>query len=143
MNIYRFAAFDRENEKFEQMLSDMKPGKKVLSMIVDKRSTYFTDLVYVHFGIWYQVKHRGITEFNFAYFFPEMLRYKKGEHLKYSAGFGNDPLDFEWVANNGQSYDYFIVRAETDMREPLFKDMQDAVELETRYDNWWLYRRKE
>jgi hypothetical protein len=121
----------------------MKPGMKVLSMIVDNRSRYFTDIVYVHFGMWYQVRHRGITEFNFAYFFPEMVRYKKGEHSRYSAGFGNDPLDFDWIANNGQSYDYFLVRAKTDMREPLFKDMQDAVALEARDDDWWLYGRPE
>jgi hypothetical protein len=143
VNIYRYAAFDRETQGLDRVLATMEPGKKVLQMTVDKRSKHFADIVYEHFGMWYEVKHRGITEFNFAYFFPEMVRYKKGKPSEYSAGFGNHPRDFDWVANNGQSYDYFIVRAESDMRAPLFKDRQDAVELEIVDGNWWLYRRAE
>ena len=68
VNIYRYTAFVRKTQGLDWIIDTMEPGKMALLMIVDKRNDYFADIVYEHFSLWYQVRRRGITEFNFAYF---------------------------------------------------------------------------
>lgn len=72
-----------------------------------------------------------------------MVRYRKGVHSENSAGFGNDPLDFDWDSKNGAGYYYFIVCSDNDACAALFKYRQDAVVLEASDGKWWLYRRAE
>jgi hypothetical protein len=141
INVFRFHSFGRDAQGFDDLASLMAPGKKVLSMMVDNQHPYFSYPVFMHYGSWYQVSGNGIVDFNFAYFFPEMVRYKSGKRPKVTAGFGNFPTRFRWDKHGGETYDYFIVHAAEDMKDRLFKEHRDAIILKARSGNWWLYGR--
>jgi hypothetical protein len=53
------------------------------------------------------------------------------------------PTEFQWEANGGARYDYFLVKAPVDISNEIFKEKRGAVELVTRSGWWWLYRNLE
>jgi hypothetical protein len=143
LNIGRFAAFARETEAFDRILAQMEPGRRVASLVVDKGSPLFALPVYMHFPAWYQAKKHGIVDFNFAEFYSQMARYKPDAAPRISETATWYPQLFEWQANGGASYDYFLIKANADVSEHIFKDKRDAVQLVGRVDWWWLYRNNE
>ena len=86
-----------------------------------------------------QAKGRGIVDFNFANFISQMVRYRRCT-TRMTDELGWDPAEFDWQANGGERYDYFIVRSRSDISEEIFKEQRDSVELVTRSGWWWLYR---
>lgn len=141
MNMSHFRSFDRDAKNMNKIMSDIGPGKKVLSLMVDRESPDFSYPVFLHCGSWYQVTQKGIVDFNFAYFFPLMVRYKEGHKSKITPGVGHYTDRFQWEKHHGADFDYFIVHADEDMREQLFKEHKDSVSLKTRNGRWWLYER--
>ena len=57
-------------------MSQIEPGKKLGALIDEKDSEFFLNNIYLHYSSWYQAEHRGVTDFNFAYFYPMVVRYK-------------------------------------------------------------------
>lgn len=143
MNTGRFAAFARETEAFDRVLAEMQPGRRVASMVYDKRSPLFALPVYMHFPAWYQAKHAGIVDFNFADFYSQMVRYKADAGPRIDETTTWYPDAFEWDRHGGERYDYFIVKANADISPQIFKHKREAVELVVRSEWWWLYRNKE
>jgi hypothetical protein len=143
LNIGRFAAFARETEAFDRVLAQMEPGGRVASLIVDKGSPLFALPVYMHFPAWYQAKRHGIVDFNFAEFYSQMARYKPDAAPRISETVTWYPQLFQWQANGGASYDYFLIKANFDVSAHIFKDKRGSVELVGRADWWWLYRNKD
>jgi hypothetical protein len=70
-----------------------------------------------------------------------MVRYKEGHKSKITPGVGHYTDRFQWEKHHGADYEYFIVHADEDMREQLFKEHKDSVSLKTRSGRWWLYER--
>lgn len=143
LNIGRFAAFSRETEAFDRVLAQMEPGRRVASLVVDKGSPLFALPVYLHFPAWYQAKKHGIVDFNFAEFYSQMARYKPDAAPRITETTTWYPQLFEWQTNGGPNYDYFLIKANGDVSQQIFKDKRNAVELVARSDWWWLYRNKE
>jgi hypothetical protein len=138
--IGRFAAFARETESFRNVIAAVEPGHRVASMIYDRGSPYFATPVYLHFPAWYAATRQGIVDFNFADFISQMVRYRKDAGPRMTDLLGWYPTQFDWRANGGAQYDYFIVKARFDVSEAIFKEQRGSVELVTRSGWWWLYR---
>jgi hypothetical protein len=142
-NIGRFAGFARETETFRDVMAVAEPGRRVASMVYDKSSQFFALPVYLHFPVWYQATRGGIVDFNFADFYSQMVRYKSTAGPRMTDGLGWYPTEFQWEANGGARYDYFLVKAPVDISNEIFKEKRGAVELVTRSGWWWLYRNLE
>jgi hypothetical protein len=139
-NIGRFAAFARETESFRNILAEMQPGRRAAAMVYDASSPYFALRVYMHIPAWYAASRRGIVDFNFADFISSMVRYRADAGPRMTDPLAWDPTAFDWQANGGDGYDYFMVKASGDISEAIFKDRRASVELVTRSGWWWLYR---
>lgn len=143
VNTARFAAFARETESFDKVVEAIEPGRKVASMVFDNRSPLFAFPVYLHFPAWYQAERRGVVDFNFADFFSQMARYRKDAPQRVTEILGWYPTEFQWKANGGAHYDYFIVKAPLDISNEIFKEKRSSVEFVGRSGWWWLYRNLE
>jgi hypothetical protein len=142
INIDRFNSFNRETLGLSRIMTVMEERKNVLYMPVDPWESALRVPAHFHTGVWYQSEKRGIVDFNFAFFYPSMVRFQEGAH----AWIPDDrvvwaPLGFEWGARNGEYYDYFIVYARNDMTAAIFKDARDRVELVENVGWWWLYKK--
>jgi hypothetical protein len=93
--------------------------------------------------VWYQARHQGLVDFNFADFLPQMVRYRRDAGPRMTDFLGWYPAEFQWQANGGGGYDYFIVKAPLDISEAIFKEKRSAVTLVERSGWWWLYRNDE
>ena len=142
VNVARFTAFANETRGFQAMLAEMEPNANVMYMPAMPVTAGFAEPVHFHTGVWYQAEKRGIVDFNFAFFFPSMVRFREGQH----AWVPNDsvvwqPLQFEWERSNGAHYDYFLIHSMENLQAPMFKNHQDKVELVANQDWWWLFRK--
>lgn len=143
MNTGRFAAFARETEPFDRILAGMEPGQRVASLVYDKASPLFALPVYLHFPAWYQARQAGVVDFNFGEFYSQMARYKPDAGPRISETTTWYPQLFDWNKEGGAGYDYFLVKANADVSEQIFKDKRGSVELVAREEWWWLYRNTE
>ncbi len=139
-NFSRFLDFAEESSGYSQVLSRAEPGRRMAGMLFCKRSASFRYPVYLHFHAWYQAKSAGISDNSFAMTHPSMVRYRDlaaprvGDRLAWA------PAAFEWSQHGGPSYDYFLVCAQGDVSQVLFKEKIDSVELVAYVHPWWLYR---
>jgi hypothetical protein len=138
--IGRFAGFARETESFRNVVAQVEPGRRVASMVFDRYSEFFDTPVYLHFPAWYAATRDGVVDFNFADFISQMVRYRKDAGPRMTDLLGWYPTHFDWRANGGDEYDYFIVKARFDVSGAIFKEHRGSVELVTRSGWWWLYR---
>jgi hypothetical protein len=139
----RFAAFARESESFRAIARQIEPGRRVASMVFDPGSALFATPVYLHFPAWYQASRGGIVDFNFGDFFPQMVRYRAAAGPRMDEHLAWMPTDFDWNANGGARYDYFLVKASFDVSPEIFRARRGSVELVARSGWWWLYRNVE
>ena len=112
-------------------------------MVFGNTTPLFAAPVYLHFPVWYQSRHLGIVDFNFADFFSQMARYRKDAGPRITDDLGWYPTEFQWSANGGDSYDYFIVKSRLDISSEIFKEKRGAVQLVIHSGPWWLYRNEE
>lgn len=143
LNTGRFAAFARETEGFDHIMGAVPQGRRVASLVQDNSSGLFAGPVYLNFPAWYQATHAGISDFNFADFYSQMVRYKPDAGPRITELLAWAPTELRWDANGCANYDYFIVRAGADVSGPIFKEKRGAVELVAQQGWWWLYRNNE
>lgn len=136
----RFAAFAREAETFETLMTRIEPDRSVAAMPYDYRSPLFGTPVYLHFPAWYQAIHGGVVDFSFADFYSSMARYREGVGPRLVEDVGWFASTFDWSKHGGSRYDYFIVKSNIDVSSPIFKNDLPRVELVARSGWWWLYR---
>jgi hypothetical protein len=142
LNINRFNNYNRETLGFSRIITLMEEGKRVMNMATHPWSPVTHLPTHFHTGLWYQVEKRGIVDFNFAFFYPSLVRFREGQHdwlpediLVWNPGY------FEWEPHNGDFYDYFVIYSLEDPAEQIFKQSQDKVKLVEVSNGWWLYKR--
>lgn len=140
-NVLRFSAFNLETNGYDEIMVEIEPGKRMLSLISTHRSSQFTAPVFLHFPSWYQAEHRGVVDFNFGAFYGTMVRYKAEKRPPYGETLTWNPKNFDWRKNDGDRYDYFVIRSRTDVSAEILKDRRSSVELVRNVDWWWLYKR--
>jgi hypothetical protein len=142
-NSSRFVAFARETESFRNVVAVMESGRRTAGMVFDNSSPRFALPVYLHFPAWYQATRGGVVDFNFAEFYPQIVRYRSDAGPRISETVAWYPTEFQWDANGGDRYDYFLIKASVDVSNHVFKDRRRSVELVMQSGWWWLYRNVE
>ena len=108
---HRLIAFGREAGEFDAVLAAAEPGKRALAISVDASSVAVDHpVVYSHFATWYQAEKKGLVDFNFANFHPQVVRYRP-EHMP-PAGieFDRASHNVDWKKHRARDYDYYFVR---------------------------------
>jgi len=73
MHLAEESAFARETRDFDTVLARAEPGRRALSLIVDRRSDAAVNpLVYLHFPQWYAAEKGGFVDPSFA-LYPHMI----------------------------------------------------------------------
>ncbi len=123
----RALAFGAENADFETVLAAAQPGRRAAAgpLVVDISSFAARNpALAMYQPHWYAHDHRGLVEFNFAFFHPQVVRYKSSM-IPYK-GFGFDEhfktSQFDWSLPQMTLWDYFFVRKNGNNWPPGFID---------------------
>jgi hypothetical protein len=141
VNVLRFSAFDLETRDFRTVTESIGPGKRVGSLVAAAGSSQFRYMIFMHFPSWYQADQRGVVDYNFGKFYGTVVRYQSDKQPNWGPDIGWDPAKFDWNGNNGENYDYFIVRSDVDAGAQIFKSALPRVSLVAREGWWWVYRK--
>lgn len=69
--------FDSESHDFDAVTQVLAPGQRVLSLVWSRASPAANNTaVYENFAAWYQAEKQGFVDFNFAWFPPQIVRYR-------------------------------------------------------------------
>ena len=107
--------FDKESRQFSEILGAMDKDKRVLGLLFERESEFFRPPMYLHFAAWYPALRGGATDFSFASFIPEILRYPADMQQNWGRGADWRPTQFRWRFHRGWQYDYFIVKVDADL----------------------------
>jgi hypothetical protein len=136
LNAWRFG---KETQEFDTQVSKLAGGGRALGLIFDPGSAAAKSwVVYIHYPAWYQAGKQGLTDFNFAWFTPQVVRYRPGASPAVAIGFEWKPGNFDWVKHQGASYRYFFVRGKHSA-SMVFRDApcQPKVAIDT--EMWKVY----
>jgi len=139
-NILRFSAFNVETRDFDRVVSAIEDGSRVASVVHIKTSAQFAYPVYFHQAVWYQAIGKGIVDFNFGFFYPQLVRFRPGRQTGVDEQFAWFAFNKDWVSFDGDTYDYFIFHADQDLGEALFREHSASVPLVANSGYWWLYK---
>jgi hypothetical protein len=113
--------FKQESADFEIILNKLEPNKRALYLAIDNYSPADRHQnIYLHYGSWYQADKKGFVDFNFAWFPPQMLRFKTDSVTQIKPSFEFQPKTFDWRTHQGNNYDYFIFRSEILVDEKIY-----------------------
>ncbi|SAK74236.1 hypothetical protein AWB79_04334 [Caballeronia hypogeia] len=139
--IERFAA---ESAPFETILDSMQPGQRALSLVFQRNSEAFDDEnSYSHYPVWYQAERHGFVDVNFAWYLPQIARFRSGELPAVSPSFEFHPGAFDWNRDQGRRYRYFVVRSKMRLPPEFLANRECDVQLIRTAGEWSLYERKE
>lgn len=139
-NVYRFSVYGQNMTDLHRTINVMEPQKYVRYVGATQNTPAFAEPMHLHTGVWYQAEKRGIVDFNFAFFYPSMVRFQEGRHFWVTDTAVWRAEKFDWEKDQGAFYDYFLVHSAVDVTAGLFRGHEDDVELLTRNGWWWLYR---
>lgn len=137
------ARFDAEQKGFGRLLSEMKPYRRVLSLVTTSRSVGSPAPVYLHFAAWYTAEKGGLVDPSFSVYHAPMVRYRSGMEPPSGRGAERRPDLFDWTEKRGRDYDYFVVRADEDLSARFFSGADCPVRLVVSEPPWWLYGKDE
>ena len=101
----------KETVDFANTVEELPANKRVLGLIFEPISASgSTPFTYVHFASWYQAQKGGWSDFNFAWFHPQIVRYKPSKTPEVKPGFEWTPQHVQYL-NACDNYDILIVRA--------------------------------
>jgi hypothetical protein len=138
---HRFAV---ENAPFETLLTTAEPGQRALALIYAPESDIVHNLWTYHaYGLWYQADEKGFVDFNFAFFLPEVVRFKPDHVPPLRPGpLMSEPAAFDWHKVDGRLYRYFFVRHTQPLPAHLFDNDECEVTLVKEVPDWSLYERR-
>lgn len=142
---YRTLAFAVENRDFETVLAAAAPGKRAAAgaLIQDQGSAAARNpFLAVYQPHWYQVEKGGLVEFNFAYFHPQIVRYRSARIPYTGFAFEAHFTRFDWALPQARLWDYLFVRREgTDLPPEVFARPPCPLRLVKEAGRWMLWER--
>jgi hypothetical protein len=139
---YRVVKFESRVRGFSEMLAQMQPGQRVLSLEFDHDDGIWIAPTLLHFPSWYSAQKHGIVDPNFALYYPELVTYTQ-ENIPQAtvSDFEWHPDEFNWNEYRAEQYRYFVLRSKTDRSKQLFSSATCVVTLRYHSNEWWLYER--
>jgi len=131
--------FGQESAGVTRIIDNLSPGRRALMIIFDTDSPSAGSRVYTHYGAWYQAEKQGLVDFNFAWFPPQIVRYRANRLPAVQPGFEWHPKRFDWVKHHGSDYRYFLVRSAKRLPEGLFNGADCAPELVEESGEWRVF----
>ena len=133
--------FAHEAEDFEAVLAAMEPKQRVLALTFDSRSEEANlDLAYRHYATWYQSEKQGLVDFNFAWFPPQIVRFRPDQLPKVMEGLKGQ--NFTVQKYPLEPYRYIVARHSTPLPDGLFKGADCAPQVVMKRGSWTLFERK-
>lgn len=128
---------NRDAAGFDEVLAQMDPYKRARSLIFVRDDGHSIAPPFMHFPAWYSALKLGTTNPSFAAFYqmPVVYQENKEPSVHWS------PTEFDWQADEGYKYDYFVISAPGDPGPYLFRYATCAMNLEMHSGIWWLYSR--
>lgn len=137
VEMYKFA---QEAKDFEAVMSKMEPKQRVLALTFDSRSEDANlDLAYRHYATWYQSEKQGLVDFNFAWFPPQIVRFKPDQLPKVKEGLKAEGFTVEKYPLD--PYRYIITRHTKALPADLFKGADCAPRMVIKQGTWTLFER--
>jgi hypothetical protein len=134
--------FGQETRGIDAIIKSLEPGQRALGLIFDRGSPGADDyLSYMHYVAWYQAEKGGLTDFNFAWFTPQIVRFRPEHRPAVRIGFEDKPEQFDWHRHRGADYRYFFVRADSDHSAQLFRDAECMPSVAASAGKWTVYER--
>ncbi len=135
--------FAQESAEFDAVLKALEPKQRALSLIYERNSAAAnTNNLYLHYPLWYQAEKSGFVDFNFAWFPPQIVRYRP-EHLPAVATlFEWHPHTLDWQKHRAVEYRYFIVRHGGKAPAMLFNGAECKPVPVSRSGSWSVYERR-
>ncbi len=141
LQAWRFA---KESRDFEAVLASMQPAQRALSLPFAERSEAANnDYAYLHYAAWYQSEKQGLVDFNFAWYPPQLARFKPDHLPAVSYGFDQAPADFDWHKHQGENYRYFVARHTQALPPQLFKGADCPPAQLLKSGAWTVFERRD
>ncbi|MGE8365842.1 hypothetical protein ACU4GI_17525 [Cupriavidus basilensis] len=142
----RLINFAAESTEFDSLLAASKPAQRAMMLIFDGGSIAASHPgAYVHYAAWYQAEKKGLVDFNFAWYLPQIVRYRPDQlpalpplNLSSAERF---PQSFDWEQHRAYEYRYFFVRG-TPVPSALLNNERCDVVLLKSTASWALYENR-
>ena len=135
--------FGQESADFNHLMTMIEPGQRALTLVFDNGSVADNNVkIYSHYPAWYQAERQGLVDFNFAWFPPQIVRYRPDHLPEIRPGFEWHPEQFDWREHDGASYRYFFVRPATRSPQRLFADAPCPPRLLMALGSWAVYENR-
>lgn len=139
MEMYRFG---KEARDFEPVLAAMQPEQRVLALTYTSRSEDAgLDMAYRHYATWYQSEKKGLVDFNFGWFPPQIVRFRTDHLPLIKETFRAEAFTVEKFPID--PYRYIIARDTGPLPADLFKGADCAPRLVMKSGTWTLFERKD
>jgi hypothetical protein len=103
--------FGNETAPLDGAIRRLEPFQQALMLPFNTVSSAAQNpYLYVHYPAWYQAERAGLVHFNFAWFPPQIVRFRPNQLPSWQPGFEWKPERFDWQAHRGADYRYFFVR---------------------------------
>lgn len=139
----RSLRFSQESADIDNIIAQLEPNQRALMMVFDPNSRADGDFkVYVHYPAWYQAEKGGLVDFNFAWFPPQVVRYRPDRLPAVEPGFEWNVDTFSWDQHRGDDYRYFFVRHSNDLPANLFEGATCPPQLLVQKGLWSVFERR-
>lgn len=133
--------FHKELVPFESFLLKAPSHRRALYLAYEPNDSKNIN-TFAYAGSWYQALKSGWVDYNFAWFPPQVVRYKLSGIPESKVGFAWEPQNFS-TFKNCDYYDMLIVKIgseeELQLHEKLMKKSTCSHHLFYRNDKWLLY----
>jgi hypothetical protein len=143
LHTVRVWRFGNEARDFDYVLHSIEPRQRALALVFDQNSKADNShFVYRQYPSWYQAERGGLVDFNFAWYPPQIVRYRPDRLPGVKIGFDVHPEIFDWNRNRGRDYRYFFVRHGRTMPDALFQKADCEVVPVVSQGTWTIFERR-
>ncbi len=143
MEAMRLVAFAQESRPFETVLAAAEPGHRALGLIFDRDSpSAHNSFAYMHYASWYQADKHGFVDFNFAFFPPQVVRFRPAMTPPVRSMSARSSAIFDWNRTGADAYTYFFVRGDADDVATVERKSRCGLDTVAADGSWTLLKRR-
>ena len=135
----RIADFARESAPFETILAKAAPNQRAFALVLDANSkAAFHENVYWHYPHWYQADKHGFVDFNFAFFPPQVIRFRSGHNPVKDEEAVLQAGEYVWPDAFIDQYRYVFVRSTAEKADLVRKMSRCPLTIAASDGPWFL-----